>query len=75
MQLDESQEPILGQPVEETVGTTSTWLYWIMGEQSRVVGNSNQPPQQEDRVQISSSPHKKPTTEIVLPCIPYGVQV
>jgi hypothetical protein len=37
--------------------------------------NFKQPPQQEDRVQIPSSPHKKPAEKIVLPCIPDGVQV
>jgi hypothetical protein len=46
-----------------------------MGEQLEVVGTLNQPPQQEDKVQIPSSPHKKSTTEIDLPHIPVGVQV
>jgi hypothetical protein len=75
VQPDESQAPSLGQPTEETTGTTSAWPEWLMGEQSEVVGTSNQPPQQEDRVQIPSSPRKKPAAEIVLPCIPDGVQV
>jgi hypothetical protein len=72
---DKSQVPSLGQPIEETTGTTSAWPEWLTGEKPGIVGTSNQPPQQEDRVQIPSSPHKKPTAEIVLPHIPDGVQV
>jgi hypothetical protein len=72
---DESQVPSLGQPTEETTGTTSAWPEWLTGKQPGVVGTSYQPPQQEDRVLIPSSPRKKPTTEIVLPRIPEGVQV
>jgi hypothetical protein len=36
---------------------------------------SYQPPQQEDKVLIPSSPHKKLTAEIMLPRILEGVQV
>jgi hypothetical protein len=56
VQPDESQAPSLGQPTEETTGTTSAWPEWLTGEKPGVVGTSNQPPQQEDRVQIPSSP-------------------
>jgi hypothetical protein len=56
---DESQTTISGKPTGETVEDVLTCLEWITGEQPKVVGTSNQPPQQEDRVQISSSPHKK----------------
>jgi hypothetical protein len=47
----------------------------MKGSNQEVVGTSNQPTQQEDRVQIPSSPRKKPAAEIVLPRIPEGVQV
>jgi hypothetical protein len=50
VQLDESQVPNLGQPTEEAARTTSAWPQWITGEKLGVVGTSNQPPQQEDRV-------------------------
>jgi hypothetical protein len=50
VQLDESQTTISGQLAEETVANASAWPEWLMGEQLEVVGTSNQPPQQEDRV-------------------------
>jgi hypothetical protein len=75
VQPDESQMTISGQPTEETTANASAWPEWLMGEQPEVVGTLNQPPQQEDRVQIPSSPRKKPAAEIVLPRIPAGVQV
>jgi hypothetical protein len=40
-----------------------------------IAGTSYQAPQQDDRILIPSSPRKKPAAEIVLPCIPKGVQV
>jgi hypothetical protein len=45
VQPDESQIPSLGQPTEETTGTTSAWPEWLTGEQPGVAGTSNQPPQ------------------------------
>jgi hypothetical protein len=56
---DELQVPSLGHPREETMGTTSAWKEWLTGKQLGVVGTSYQPPQQEDRVLIPSSPRKK----------------
>jgi hypothetical protein len=50
---NETQEPGLGHPVEETIGTMWAWLEWMAGEQPGVVGTSSQ---QEDRIQIQSSP-------------------
>jgi hypothetical protein len=41
VQPDESQAPNLGQPIEDTTGTTSAWPEWLMGKQSKVVGISN----------------------------------
>jgi hypothetical protein len=72
---DGSQMTISGQPAGETIEDASAWPKWLMGEQPEAVGTSNQPPQQEDKVQIPSSPRKKPAAEIVLPRIPAGVQV
>jgi hypothetical protein len=66
---------ISGQPAEETTTNASAWPEWMMGEQPKVVGTLNQPLQQKYRVQIPSSPHKKPVVEIILPHIPTGVQV
>ena len=43
-QLDESQATISGQLVEETTVNASAWPKWLMGEQPKVVGTSNQPP-------------------------------
>jgi hypothetical protein len=51
------------------------WEEWMVKEQPEAVGTSSQPLQQEDRIQIPSSPRKKPAAEIVLPRIPEGVQV
>jgi hypothetical protein len=62
VQPDDSQTTISGQPTEETAANASAWLEWMMGEQPEVAGTSNQPPQQEDRVYIPSSPRKKPAT-------------
>jgi hypothetical protein len=75
VQPDDSQMTISGQPIEETIANALAWTEWLIGEQTKVVITSNQPPQQEDRVQISSSPRKKPATKIVLLGIPVGVQV
>jgi hypothetical protein len=72
---DEPQVPNLGQQIEETTETTSAWLEWLTRQQTGIVGTSYQPPKQEYTILISSSPHKKSTIEIVLPCIPEGVQV
>jgi hypothetical protein len=72
---DEVQVPIPGQPIEETTRTTSAWPEWITVQQPGIVGTSYQPPQQEDKVLIPSSPRKKPTAENVLSRIPEGVQV
>jgi hypothetical protein len=72
---DETQAPDLGQPTEDTTGTTWAWPGWMIGEQPGVAGTLSQPTQQEDKVHIPSSPCKKLTTEIVLPRIPEGVQV
>jgi hypothetical protein len=69
------QAPNIGQPKEEITGTTWAWTKWMTGEKSRVAGTSNQTLQQEDRVQIPISPQNKLEAEIVLPCIPEGVQV
>jgi hypothetical protein len=71
----ESQMTISGQPVEEITANASAWPKWLMGKQLEVVGTSNQPSQQEDRIQIPISPRKKPAVEIILPRIPVGVQV
>jgi hypothetical protein len=75
VQPEELKITILGQPAEERASNASFWLEWLMGEQPKVVGTSNQPLQQEDKVQIPSSPCKKPSAEIVLPHIPAGLQV
>jgi hypothetical protein len=74
-QPDETKAPGLGHPTEETAGTTWAWPEWMIGEQPTIVGTLSQPTQQEDRVHIPSSPQKKPSSEIVLPHIPEGVQV
>jgi hypothetical protein len=71
----ESQMTISAQPIEETAMNSFTWPEWLMGEQLKVVGTSNQTPQHEDKVQIPSSPRKKPAAEIILPHIPTGVHV
>jgi hypothetical protein len=44
VQPDESQTTISGQPTEETIVNASSWLEWLMGEQLKVFGTSNQPP-------------------------------
>jgi hypothetical protein len=75
MQLDELQMTISGQRIEGTTTNSLTWLEWLMGEQLEVDETLKQPPQQKDRVQILSSPCKKPAAEIVLPRIPAGIQV
>jgi hypothetical protein len=55
-QPDKTQAPGLGHPTEDTVGTAWAWPKWMTGEHPGVGGNLSQPTQQEDRVQISSSP-------------------
>jgi hypothetical protein len=72
---DESQMTILEHPAGETTEYVSAWPGWVIEEQPKAVGTSSQPPQQKDKIQIPSSPRKKPAVEIVLPCIPAGVQV
>jgi hypothetical protein len=72
---DELQVPSLGHPTKETTGNTSAWPKWLTGQQLGAVGTLYQPPQQEDKVLIPSSPRKKSAAEIVLPRIPEGVQV
>jgi hypothetical protein len=42
---DGSQTSISEQPARETVEYASAWPEWLMGEQPKVVGTLNQPPQ------------------------------
>jgi hypothetical protein len=72
---DESQMTISEHPAGETTEDVSAWPEWLMEEQPEAAGTSSQPPQQKDKIQIPSSPRKKPAAEIVLPRIPAGVQV
>jgi hypothetical protein len=44
------------------MGNTSAWPEWFTGEQLGVARTSYQPPQQEDKVLIPSSPRKNLTT-------------
>jgi hypothetical protein len=74
VQPDKSQMTISGQPAEATIANGSAWPEWLMGEQLEVVETLNQPPQQEDRVQISSSPRKKPATNFFLLLISYQLE-
>jgi hypothetical protein len=53
----------------------TTWVEWMAKEQLEAAGTLSQPLQQEEQIQIPRSPRKKLTAEIVLPCIPEGVQV
>jgi hypothetical protein len=60
---------------EPTGEMGKAWEEWMAKEQPEAAGTSNQPTQQEDRIQIPSSPRKKPAAEIVLPRTPEGIQV
>jgi hypothetical protein len=73
---DESQTTISDHPAGEKGEDVSAWPKWYTEEQPEVAGTSSQPPQRKkDKIQIPRSPRKKPTTKIVLPRIPEGVQV
>jgi hypothetical protein len=61
--------------VGETTEDVLAWMEWHTEEQPKVVGTLSHPPQQKYKIQIPSSPCKKPAAEIVLPRIPAGVQV
>jgi hypothetical protein len=76
VELYESQLTILDHPVGETGEDVSTGPEWYTEEQPKTAGTSSQTPQQKkDRIQIPRSPREKPTSEIVPPRIPDGVQV
>jgi hypothetical protein len=73
---DESQMTISDHPPEGMVEDITGQPEWYTEEQPEAVGTSSQPPpSKKDKIQIPRSPRKKPTTEIILPCIPDGVQV
>jgi hypothetical protein len=51
-------------------------MEWHTKEQTEAVGTLSQPPpSRKDKLQIPRSHCKKPTTKIILPFIPDGVQV
>jgi hypothetical protein len=60
---------------EPTGEMGKAWEEWMVKQQPRVAGTLNQPTQQKERIQIPSSPRKKPAAEIVLPRTPKGIQV
>jgi hypothetical protein len=61
---------------DEPIGEMGkSWEEWMAKEKLEAAGTSNQPTQSEDRIQIPSSPRKKPAAEIVLPRTPEGIQV
>ena len=72
---DESQMTISEHPAGETTDDVSAWLEWHTEEQPEDDRTLDQPPQQKDKIQIPSSPRKKPVAKIVLPSILAGVQV
>jgi hypothetical protein len=72
---DESQMTIAKHPVGETTDDVSAWLEWHIEGQLEVAEILIQTPQPKEKIQIPISPRKKLVAEIVLPCIPAGVQV
>jgi hypothetical protein len=58
----ESQMTISGQPAEEITANASGLARMADGGTTKSCWNFNQPPQQEDKIQIPSSPRKKPAT-------------
>jgi hypothetical protein len=72
----ECQMTISDQPLEGMVKDITGQLECQNEEQPEAAGTSSQPPpSKKDRLQIPRSPRNKPTIEIILPCIPDGVQV
>jgi hypothetical protein len=73
---DESQMTISDHPQEGTTEDVTGQPEGHTEEQPEAAGTSSQPPpSKKDKIQIPRSPHKKPVAEIILPCIPAGVQV
>jgi hypothetical protein len=76
VQPDESQMIISYHPPEGMVEYVTGCPEWYFEEQPEFVGTSSQPPPlKKYKLQIPRSPHKQPLTKIILPRIPYGVQV
>jgi hypothetical protein len=73
--MDESQRTISYHPQEGMIKYVTDQLEGHTEEQSKATGTLIQPPpSKKDKIQITRSPCKKPTIEIVLPHIPIGVQ-
>jgi hypothetical protein len=72
---DKSQTTISEHPAGQIIDDVLVWSEWHTEGQSKLVGILSQPPQSRDKIQIPSSPRKKPAVEILLPCIPAGVHV
>jgi hypothetical protein len=73
---NKSHMTISDHPQEGTVEYVSAWLEWYTEEQPKASRTSSLPPLlKKDKIQIPRSPFKKPAAEIILPCIPDGVQV
>jgi hypothetical protein len=72
---DESQTTVSEHPPEVTVEDVTNCLEWYSEAQMTVTRTSIQPPPKKDKQQVPRSPCKQLVPALVLPCIPYGVQV
>jgi hypothetical protein len=74
IKIDKSQMTISNHQPEGVVDDIMGQPEWYTKDQPKVIGTLSHPPQQKkDKIQIPRSPHKKPTAQIVLPCITDGV--
>jgi hypothetical protein len=67
--MGKAWEEWMAKEQPEATGTSN------QSTQPKAVGTSNQPTQLEDKIQILSSPQKKPAVDIVLPRTPEGIGV